>query len=99
MLNKLLGYMTDKECYHVRRRLRYAVVQFGKHGFTRNIERGGWSRHTERVRQLCSQYFFANDEVWERDQDGHKVEKKGQPTEVINQIFIFNFKIFSKTFA
>ena len=68
--------------YSCRRKLRYGVMVLGAHGFRRNIYGKGWSRHSQLVIDLCRQWFFQNPEVWERDQEGTKVKRKGKPTEV-----------------
>ena len=78
----------NRNIYAVRSKLRYGVMVLGNHGFRRDIYRTGWSRHSQLVLDLCQQWFFQNPDVWERDQEGAKVKRKGKPTEVINLDFL-----------
>ena len=99
-VQNLLGIgKVRRSVYEIRRRLRYLVMSRGKHGFKRDIYKSSWSRHTQHVRDLCRQWFYSNDEVWERDQEGTKVKKKGKPDEVIiSTIQKFCFGIRRNTF-
>ena len=71
--------------YETRQKLRHLIMTRGKHGFARDLYKSSWSRHTQYVRDLCKQWFFQNNEVWERDQEGTKVKRKDKPDEVTYQ--------------
>ena len=89
----------DQKIYNIRLELRYGIMTMHKHhlGFSREIHKSGWSTHTQLVQDLCQQWFFNNPEVWERDQEGTKVKRKGKPTEVnISILKLYFCKLFCR---